>query len=594
MTKRPVILAVDDEPAVAGAITRDLRRRYGEKHWVISAGSGAEALNVVKELVEKREPLALVVADQRMPGVTGIDLLREVGKLSPLTRTVLLTAYADTQVAIDAINAVGLDHYLLKPWDPPDERLYPILDELLLDWRTSTYLPWDGIQVLGTGWSVRTHELQSFLARQRIPFHYADIETDAGASELLARLVTETPKLPVIVFADGTVSVDPDLKHVADKVGLRTEATSAAFDVVVIGAGPAGLAASVYCAAEGVRCLVIEKGEIGGLASTSPRIENYLGFPAGIAGADLTRRARDQAMRLGAEILSLRTAERIRLEDPYRVVQLADGAEITASAVLVATGASFSRLPAAGAERFQGAGIHYAVGHAEAKLYEGQDVIVVGGGNSAAQAALLLGRHARVVHMLVRGAKPIASQYLIDALAANPRVTVSCESSITEVRGNDQSLARPSGRASENPDNDQSLARPSGRASENPDNHRLAEAVVMQAGTSRTIPTTAIFVFVGVKPSSEVVGELVVRNASGFILTGPQLLHDGKRHAAWPLQRDPMLLETSVPGIFAVGDVRAGTIGRVAWAAGEGGAAVGMILQYLRGWDAGSRGAAEA
>jgi len=560
MTKRPVILAVDDEPAVAGAITRDLRRRYGEKHWVISAGSGAEALNVVKELVEKREPLALVVADQRMPGVTGIDLLREVGKLSPLTRTVLLTAYADTQVAIDAINAVGLDHYLLKPWDPPDERLYPILDELLLDWRTSTYLPWDGIQVLGTGWSVRTHELQSFLARQRIPFHYADIETDAGASELLARLVTETPKLPVIVFADGTVSVDPDLKHVADKVGLRTEATSAAFDVVVIGAGPAGLAASVYCAAEGVRCLVIEKGEIGGLASTSPRIENYLGFPAGIAGADLTRRARDQAMRLGAEILSLRTAERIRLEDPYRVVQLADGAEITASAVLVATGAAFSRLPAAGAERFQGAGIHYAVGHAEAKLYEGQDVIVVGGGNSAAQAALLLGRHARVVHMLVRGAKPIASQYLIDALAANPRVTVSCESSITEVGGTD----------------------------------RLAEAVVMHAGTSRTIPTTAIFVFVGVKPSSEVVGELVVRNASGFILTGPQLLHDGKRHAAWPLQRDPMLLETSVPGIFAVGDVRAGTIGRVAWAAGEGGAAVGMILQYLKGWDAGSRGAAEA
>ncbi len=570
MTRRPVILAVDDEPAVAAAITRDLRRRYGERHWIISAGSGVAAIGVVNELVEKREVIALVIADQRMPGVTGIDLLREVAKLSPQSRTVLLTAYADTQVAIDAINQVGLDHYLLKPWDPPDERLYPILDDLLQDWRTSTYLPWDGIQVLGAGWSVRTHELQSFLARQRIPYHYADVETDPRAAETLATVATGSPKLPVIVYADGVVAVDPELRSVADKVGLRTEASAAAFDVVVIGAGPAGLAASVYCAAEGVRCLVIEKGEIGGLASTSPRIENYLGFPAGIAGADLTRRARDQAMRLGAEILSLRTAEQIRLEDPYRVVKLSDGAEITANAVLVATGASFARLPAVGAERFHGAGIHYAVAHAEAKHYEGQDVVIVGGGNSAAQAALLLSRHAREVHLLVRGAAPIASQYLLDALAANDRVKVALSSSIAEVRGDD----------------------------------RLTEVVVAQAGSEpRVIRATAVFVFVGVRPASDVVADLVVRNERGFILTGPQLLDlhppalpaaRRRNHTAWPLERDPMLLETSVPGIFAVGDVRAGTIGRVAWAAGEGGAAVSMILQYLKGWDAGSRGAAES
>jgi thioredoxin reductase (NADPH) len=577
MTRKPVILAVDDEPGVAAAIMRDLRKRYGERYWVISAGGGAEALAVVKELVEKREVIALVVADQRMPGVTGIELLREVGTLSPQSRTALLTAYADTQVAIDAINQVGLDHYLQKPWDPPDERLYPILDGLLEDWRSSTYLPWDGIQVLGTGWSARTHELKSFLARQRIPFHYADIESDTRAAESLAVLAPGASKLPVIVFADGTVAIDPELKHVADKVGLRTEATSAVYDVVVVGAGPAGLAASVYCAAEGVRCLVIEKGEIGGLASTSPRIENYLGFPAGIAGADLTRRARDQAMRLGAEILSLKTVEKIRIEDPYRVVQLVGGGEITASAVLIATGASFSRLPATGAERFHGAGIHYAVAHAEAKLYEGQDVVVVGGGNSAAQAALLLGRHARTVHMLVRGDKPIASQYLLDALAANNRIIVSMDSTITEVGGPGGTLpASPVG----------------GRS---PGIDRLAEVVVTSGATQRTIATTAIFVFVGVRPSSDLVGDLVVRNDRGFILTGPQLLdlQDGK-HRAWPLKRDPMLLETSVPGVFAVGDVRAGTIGRVAWAAGEGGAAVSMILQYLKGWDAGSRGAAEA
>jgi thioredoxin reductase (NADPH) len=557
--KRPVILAVDDEPPVAAAIARDLRRRYGERHWVIGAGSGSEALEVVKELVEKREILALVVADQRMPGVTGIELLREVGKLAPQARTVLLTAYADTQVAIDAINKVGLDHYLQKPWDPPDDRLYPVLDDLLRDWRASTYLPWDGIQVLGATWSHRTHELQSFLSRQRIPYHYADVDSDLRAQEIIAGIGGQ-PKLPIVIYEDGTTAIDPELKTVADKVGLRTELRATHYDVVVIGAGPAGLAASVFCAAEGVRCLVVEKGEIGGLAATSPRIENYLGFPSGIAGADLTRRARDQATRLGAEILSLRTATEIRLEDPYRVIKLADGAEITASAILIATGAAFGRLPAIGADRFHGTGVHYAVGTGEARLYEGQDVVLVGGGNSSMQAALLLGRYVRSVSVLVRGDKPIAAQYLLDAVAVHPKITITCNASITELRGAD----------------------------------KLTEAVVQVGTETRVLATTAVFVFVGVKPSSDVVGKLVVRNDRGFILTGPQLVSEGKRHPAWPLSRDPYLLETSVPGMFAVGDVRAGTIGRVAWAAAEGGAAVGQILEYLKGWDATSRGAAEA
>ncbi len=560
MTKKPAILAVDDEPAVAAAIGRDLRRRYGERYWVIVAGSGGEAIEVVRELVDKREVLALVVADQRMPQVTGIDVLTEVGKLAPQARTVLLTAYADTQVAIDAINKVGLDHYLQKPWDPPDDRLYPVLDDLLRDWQSSTYLPWDGIQVLGAAWSQRTHELQAFLSRQRIPYHYADVDSDPRATEILAGLSGAT-RLPVVIYGDGSTAVDPDLKSVAERVGLKTQLEATHFDVVIIGAGPAGLAASVFCAAEGVRCVVIEKGEIGGLASTSPRIENYLGFPAGIAGADLTRRARDQATRLGAEILSLRHAEQIRLEDPYRIVKLADGTELTASAILIATGAAFGRLPAVGADRFHGTGVHYAVGTGEARLYEGKEVALVGGGNSSLQAALLLGRYAKKVHVLVRGAKPIAAQYLQDAIAGHPRIEVTHNATITELRGKEV----------------------------------LEEAIVQVGAEARSLACAAVFVFVGVKPSSDVVGDLVVRNDRGFILTGPQLVaQGGKLHPRWPLSRDPFLLETSVPGIFAVGDVRAGTIGRVAWAAAEGGAAVGQILEYLKGWDATARGAAEA
>ncbi len=559
MTKKPVILAVDDEPAVAAAIGRDLRRRYGDRYWVISAGSGTEAIEVVRELVEKREILALVVADQRMPKVTGIEVLTEVTKIAPGARTVLLTAYADTQVAIDAINKVGLDHYLQKPWDPPEDRLYPVLDDLLKDWRSSTYLPWDGIQVLGAAWSVRTHELQSFLSRQRIPFHYADVESDPRATEIMAGLPGPA-RLPVVIYGDGTTAIDPELKSVAEMVGLKTELVGTAFDVVIIGAGPAGLAASVFCAAEGVSCVVIEKGEIGGLAATSPRIENYLGFPAGIAGADLTRRARDQATRLGAEILSLKSAEQIRLEDPYRIVRLVDGTELTASAILIATGAAFGRLPAIGADRYHGTGVHYAVGTGEARLYEGKQVALVGGGNSSLQAALLLGRYAKTVHVLVRGPKPIAAQYLQDAIAGHPRIEVTHNASITEVRGGEV----------------------------------LEEAIVKVGDGTRTIKCAAVFVFVGVKPSSDVVGDLVVRNERGFILTGPQLHPGGKSHPRWTLERDPYLLETSVPGIFAVGDVRAGTTGRVAWAAAEGGAAVGQILEYLKGWDSTARGAAEA
>lgn len=559
MTKKPVILAVDDEPAVAAAITRDLRRRYADRYWVIGAAGGAEAIEAVKDLVDKREVIALVVADQRMPNVTGIDVLTEVGKLAPGARTVLLTAYADTQVAIDAINKVGLDHYLQKPWDPPDDRLYPVLDDLLRDWRSQTYLPWDGIQVLGAAWSVRTHELQAFLSRQRIPYHYADVESDPRATEILAGLPAGA-RLPVVIYGDGTTAIDPDMKSVAAKVGLKTELDGTHFDVVIVGAGPAGLAASVFCAAEGVRCVVIEKGEIGGLASTSPRIENYLGFPAGIAGADLTRRARDQATRLGAEILSLRSAAEIRVEDPYRIVKLTDGTELTCSAIVLATGASFGKLPAQGAERFHSTAVHYAVGTGEAKLYAGKQVIVVGGGNSALQGALLLARYATKVHVLVRGAKPIAAQYLLDAIAQQPKIEVSYNQQIRELRGDD----------------------------------KLVDAVVSTGDRDRVIECQAVFVFVGVKPASELVGELVVRNDRGFILTGPQLHPGGTSHPRWPLSRDPYLLETSVPGIFAVGDVRAGTIGRVAWAAAEGGAAVGQVLEYLKGWDATSRGAAES
>jgi len=544
VTRLPIILAVDDEAPVLASVLRDLRKRYARDYRILGAPSGAAAVDTLQRLHDAGDPVALILSDQRMPDLEGTALLERAASLAPSAKTVLLTAYADTQAAIDAINRVGLDHYLLKPWDPPEDRLYPVLDDLLRDWRGSTYLPWDGIRVYGATWSARAHEIRTFLARQRIPFHYVDVDVDAAPPGV---------RVPTVQMPDGELVVDPDPETLANRVGLRTEADHAHYDLVVIGAGPAGLAAAVYSAAEGLHCLVIEKGEVGGLASTSPRIENYLGFPSGIAGADLTRRAHDQANRLGAEILSMHEVKRIRIADPYRIIELTDGTELTASAVLIATGAQFRALPATDAARFHGVGVFYACTHSDLPHFAGKQVHVIGGGNAAAQAALLLARTAAKVSMLVRGAPPIASQYLLDAIAANPKVELRTNVEVTEARGDDQ-----------------------------------LDALVINGEVE---PTDGLFVFVGVRPSSDLVADLCLRNDRGFLLTGPQL---GGRPKGWPLDRDPLLLETSTPGIFAAGDVRQGTIGRVAWAAAEGGATVTMVLEYLRGWKTGSRGAAES
>ncbi len=544
MSRLPIILAVDDEPPVLASVTRDLRKRYAKDYRILGAPSGAVALDTLQRLHDAGDPVALIICDQRMPDLEGTALLARAAPLAPSAKTVLLTAYADTQAAIDAINEVGLDHYLLKPWDPPEERLYPVLDDLLADWRRSTYLPWDGIRVYGAAWSARAHEIRTFLARQRIPFRYIDVDLETPPPGV---------RVPTVQMPDGELIVDPDPEALAARVGLRTEADHAAYDLVVIGAGPAGLAAAVYAAAEGLHCLVIEKGEVGGLASTSPRIENYLGFPSGIAGADLTRRAHDQANRLGAEILSMHEVKRIRVAEPYRIIELTDGTELTASAVVIATGAQFRTLPATGAEQFHGVGVFYACTHSDLPHFVGKRVHVIGGGNSAAQAALLLSRTAAQVTMLVRGAPAIASQYLLDAIEANPKVELRLNAEVSETRGSDR-----------------------------------LDALVIDGAVE---PSDGLFVFVGVRPSSELVADLCLRNDRGFLLTGPQL---GGRPKGWPLDRDPLLLETSTPGIFAAGDVRQGTIGRVAWAAAEGGACVTMVLEYLRGWKTGSRGAAES
>jgi len=547
---KPVIFSIDDDPSVLNSVERDLRTRYGQDYRVLSIDQGRAALDYLKKMQQRNETVALFLVDHRMPEMNGVEFLEEAIKMYPQAKRVLLTAYADTQAAIDSINEVGLDYYLMKPWHPPEERLYPVLDELLEDWKIHVRLPYEGIRVAGTLWSLTSHQVKDFLTRHQIPYQWLDIEKDSNARRLVEGISSEVTKLPVIFFPDGKVLIDPDLKELAEKVGLQIHAALPFYDLIVIGSGPAGLAASVYAGSEGLRCLVIEKAAPGGQAGSSPKIENYLGFPTGISGDDLTRRAVSQAKRFGVEILSAQEAKRVLVKDEYRIIQLADETEISCHAVLVATGASFHTLKMPGAEALTGASIYYGAAYTEAMHYMDKDVFVVGGANSAAQGAMYLSRFARKVTVLIRGPEATASKYLVDAMAGNEKIEILLNTDLIEVKG-----------------------------------RNTLEQIVIQntkSGEVRTLDASALFVFIGVRPQSQMVADLVLCSGKGYILTGPDLMVDKRPPQGWTLERDPYLLETSVPGIFAAGDVRYGTSHRVASAVGEGAIAHAMIKEYLK------------
>ncbi len=546
---KPVIMAIDDDTSVLNSVERDLRARYGQEYRILPINQGKAALDYLKKLEQRNETVALFLVDQRMPEMSGVEFLTEALNTYPQAKRALLTAYADSQAAIDSINEVRLDYYLMKPWHPPEEHLYPILDELLEDWKAHVRLPFEGIRVAGTLWSLSSHQVKDFLTRHQIPYQWLDIEKDSNARKLVEAASSET-KLPIIFFPDGSSLIEPDLTVLADKVGLQTRAGLPFYDVIVIGSGPAGLAASVYAGSEGFKCLVIEKAAPGGQAGSSPKIENYLGFPTGISGDDLTRRAVSQAKRFGVEILSAQEAKGIEIKDAYRIVRLGDGTEISSHAVLMATGASFHTLKMPGADALTGAGIYYGAAYTEAINYKGGHVFVVGGANSAAQGALYLSRFASKVTVLIRGHEPTASKYLIDALKENEKIEMLLNTDLLEVRGTNS-----------------------------------LEQIVMKntrSGESQTLDAAAMFVFIGVLPQSQVVSGLVKCSDKGYIYTGPDVMVDRKPPPGWTLERDPFLLETSIPGIFAAGDVRYGTNHRVASAVGEGAIAYALIKEYLK------------
>ncbi len=549
---KPVILTVDDDPEVLGAIERDLREHYRQDFRIIKAGSPEEALDAARTLKQRGTPIAMFLVDQRMPGMTGTELLREVRKLHPDARKTLLTAYADTEAAIVSINDIGLDHYLMKPWDPPEQKLYPVLDDLLSEWRSRVRLPYDGIRVVGSRWSPRSFEVKEFLSRNQVPYQWIDVDQDESMNALAASLGGGEVKLPTVLLPDGTHLLAPTARDLADKVGLHTKATRPFYDLVVIGAGPAGLANALYGASEGLHTLLIEQSAPGGQAGTSSMIENYLGFPAGVTGADLAQRATAQARRFGTEILTAQGVAGLRREDPYRIVTLTDGTEVSSHAVVIATGMAVRKLEVPGVDPLIGIGIYYGAAMTEAATYRRQDVCIVGGANSAGQGALFFSRYARKVTMLVRAPKlsPSMSRYLVERIEATANIEVINEVEVSSVSGD-------------------------GRLE-----HVTLKPV--NGGDERTIDVSAMFIFIGVSPRSEMFADVLARDDKGFILTGVDLPRVSGRVRDWTLDRDPFMFETAVPGVFAVGDVRANANRRVAAAVGEGSAAIYLVHQYLR------------
>ena len=549
MTK-PVILTVDDDREVLAAIERDLRQRYRDHYRIVASQSSTEALEAARELKRRGTPIALFVVDQRMPGMTGTEFLREARTLHPNAKRTLLTAYADSAAAIAAINEVGLDYYLMKPWDPPDRNLYPVLDDLLADWSARARTSFEGVQVIGSRWSPQSYDTRDFLSRNQIPYRWIDVEQDEAMRAIaLGANGGDPSRLPVVLLADGTALVAPSHAELAAKVGLYAEPTRPYYDLAIIGAGPAGLACAVYGASEGLKVVLIEQNAPGGQAGTSSLIENYLGFPNGLSGDDLARRAVTQAKRFGAELLIGQAVVGIRRVDPYKVVHLANGAEVACHALMLSSGMSVRQLDVPGISQLIGAGVYYGAALSEAAMYRGQHVFVLGGANSAGQGALFFARYAAQVALIVRKPTllPAMSHYLVDKIKATPNITVVGDSEIAAVHGNGHLEA--------------------------------IDVRNAETGETRRLEGHALFIFIGTQPRTGAFCSLVATDEQGFILTGAEARAAGK---GWELDRDPLMFETSVPGIFAAGDVRSSANRRIAAAVGEGSAAIFSIHQYLR------------
>ena len=548
---RPILLAVDDDISVLEAVVQDLRRHYGSTYRVMRAASGQAALDTLAQLKSRQEPVALLLSDQRMPGINGVEFLERARELYPDARRVLLTAYADNEAAIRAINSARIHYYLNKPWDPPEEKLYPVLTDLLEDWKAGYQPPFEGLRVIGHRWSLKDHRVRSFLSRNQVPYRWLDVADNPDALKLLNERGLDPNQLPVVIFADSTILVDPEPEALAARVGLSTQAAQEFYDMVVVGAGPAGLAAAVYGASEGLRTLVVEPIAPGGQAGSTSRIENYLGFPSGISGADLGRRAHAQASRFGAEFLTQR-ATGLRVEGQYRFVQLGDGREVSSHVVLLSSGVHYRKLDIPGAERLTGCGIYYGAALVEALSCTDEDVFVVGGANSAGQAALHFARFARHVTMLVRGSglSFTMSKYLIDEIERTSNIEVEAHTQVLEALGEE----------------------------------RLEGLRLLGPNGEIQVPASSLFVFIGAAPGTGWLPPSILRDEKGFVLAGPDLRSQGKLPPEWKESREPFLLESSVPGVFVAGDVRHGSIKRVASAVGEGSIAVQFAHQYLAGF----------
>lgn len=562
---KPVILTVDDDPQVLRSVERDLRSKYGNRFRVLRADSGLTALEILKQLKLRNEPPALFLVDQRMPQMTGVEFLEQAMKIFADAKRVLLTAYADTDAAIRSINKAKIDFYLMKPWDPPEQNLFPVVDDLLDDWMASFRPPFEGIRVIGLRWSPKSHETRDFLARNGVPYQWLDAESDQEARHLVdyvrSKDNTTTSHLPILLFQDGSNLTEPTNVQIAEKIGLKTRAQMPFYDIIIVGAGPAGLAAAVYGASEGLHTLLVEREAPGGQAGMSSNIENYLGFLTGLTGANLARRAVAQAARFGAEILTPQEATGIRIDGPYRFVKLNDGTEISCHTLLIATGVSYRKLDVPGIERLTGAGVYYGASMTQALSCCDEDVYMVGGANSAGQAAMYFSKYARKVTMLVRSDSlgKGMSQYLADQIVETENIKVWSHSSVVEVKGENRLEAIT-----------------------------VADVSKGSGGEKQTVPATGLFIFIGAQPHTDWLAGTVKRDANGFILTGPDLMmiddgYNNNNHPkGWNLDRQPFLLETNIPGIFAAGDVRYGSVKRVASGVGEGSIAIQLVHQYLK------------